>query len=378
MEKGDRDLHTLPDPTSTVPCPLREQQHIAMGRCVEYQRDAGCHCEHALGALRRTEKFLIDPRGPQSAYDATAQADQLDGVRALIERAVQIEKARPAHPPGPMSTPMPLEYREARRPPPRPFLRPAPPAAPPPPALTPTCEIAGCTHALRVNNLSGLCQRHRQEVPSRKRAGLVPSIARATGTAGDLIQQVAAAAPGLDKRRCPNPGCGTVFQSEKYDTCWRCRLGLRKHLKTAGPEPAKESSMGWQGASGPKSPLANVSDDEFRKAFQECGSIQKTCAKFAASHATTARRARELGLFGAGVPKPVPAPKAKPPPTKPAKPPKRVNGERRLAPRTLADVAAKHAPHSAPPADIVHLLEDKLAHHREQAAKCERALQALR
>jgi hypothetical protein len=56
-------------------------------------------------------------------------------------------------------------------------------------ALKPTCEWpGGCTTPLAVNNLSKLCQEHRSKVSSRKRADLVPKIARAAGTARHAIE----------------------------------------------------------------------------------------------------------------------------------------------------------------------------------------------
>lgn len=45
--------------------------------------------------------------------------------------------------------------------------------------------------------------------------------------------------------------------------------------------------------------------------------------------------------------------------------------------RSLAEVVAKHTP-VAQPGDVIQLLEHQLAHHQEQASRCEKALAALR
>lgn len=48
-------------------------------------------------------------------------------------------------------------------------------------------ERGSCKKPLRVNNLSGLCQRCRQKLPSRTRAALIPRVARAAGNAGQAL-----------------------------------------------------------------------------------------------------------------------------------------------------------------------------------------------
>src|SRR5882762_10054425 len=83
---------------SMVACPLKNRQEIGMGRCVENQRENGCHCEHALPSLRRIKEHLAQPGNRQAGtfeQDERGRAEALDEIAGLMERAEHIEKDRP-------------------------------------------------------------------------------------------------------------------------------------------------------------------------------------------------------------------------------------------------------------------------------------------
>lgn len=100
-EPGTRELDRAASPGSSVACPLKGGAQIGNGRCVEWQRDNGCHCGNALVALRRVEEHLVqEPLRDGGKVDnivavKVERIQQLEQVRGLIARAEQIEKARP-------------------------------------------------------------------------------------------------------------------------------------------------------------------------------------------------------------------------------------------------------------------------------------------
>jgi hypothetical protein len=133
------------------------------------------------------------------------------------------------------------------------------------------------------------------------------------------------------------------------------------------PSPAKEKSMP------PPSPIKAVTDDDFRKAYeQESGSIIALAKRFGAAAKTARARVVALGLeirVGGHIPKAAAPAKSerKPRATKP-----RANGHAKPA-------AAKPPPiHVAQGADALEILEQHLAHHQAQVARFERAIAALR
>jgi hypothetical protein len=88
----------------------------------------------------------------------------------------------------------------------------------------PICEFPTCRTALRANNLSGLCQRHRNKVSSRERKDLVPEVVRAAGTARNALA-------GDVERVCEVDGCGKVLGKHTKGTkCVPCL----KRIKPGG------------------------------------------------------------------------------------------------------------------------------------------------
>jgi hypothetical protein len=262
-EPGTRELDRAAFATisgSFVPCPLKAGAQIAAGRCVEWQQENGCHCEHALPSLRRVEKHLTDEparkAGPGDAMLAVVEErrlEQLDGVRTLIERAEQMEKARP------------VVVAKAPVPPPRPTL----------------------------------AQTYREA--QRTRVQVIEK---------DIEERLAA------KRTCTTPGCGTEFKSRKHDECWQCRVGMKKHLRPVAalaPEPRRRRRRrrraAWRTTRAP--PLQRPTTKS-RRAYEEGGgSINKTMAKLGTTRlGAVKKRVVALGLTG--------KPPSPPPPTKPA------------------------------------------------------------
>lgn len=95
MEAGTRELAFAATPGSSVPCPLKGGAQIAHGRCVEWQRDNGCHCEYALVSLRREHDHLYGSPRQELPADAAARHEKLEEVEGLIKRAEALEAARP-------------------------------------------------------------------------------------------------------------------------------------------------------------------------------------------------------------------------------------------------------------------------------------------
>lgn len=158
-EPGTRELDRGAPPGTVVPCPLKAGAMIGVGRCVEWQRDNGCNCEHALVSLRRVEELLAEKRSAtsESAEDEEARVERLDEVRGLIARAEQIEKERPAKP---------AEENTM-------------------PHATGKCgwKEAPCNEEIRLGiNKSGLCGRHSNLLRMRQKAGKPDkSVARRIG-----------------------------------------------------------------------------------------------------------------------------------------------------------------------------------------------------
>jgi hypothetical protein len=173
---GDRELDRAPEPGTVVPCPLKQGARIGVGRCVEWQRDNGCHCEHALVALSATKKHLEHPHQSTESEDAAAErAEQLDAVRELIRRAEQLERVRPKpEPPVPRFDPRGLPEGGLRRqviPKQQQLATPAKERDVA--SLTDrTCEWkeGPCSERLGNQNKSGLCNRHNSVLYMRKRA----------------------------------------------------------------------------------------------------------------------------------------------------------------------------------------------------------------
>jgi hypothetical protein len=155
-EPGTRDLAGGPAPGSAVPCPLKGGAQIAHGRCVEWQRDNGCHCEFALVSLRRVDELLhLGPVAPtntergqmaRGAHPEDDRQERLDEVRGLIARAMQMEKTRPAIAPAKEETMGVLTDR--------------------------TCgwDEEACGTKLGDQNKSGFCNRHQAVLYMRKKA----------------------------------------------------------------------------------------------------------------------------------------------------------------------------------------------------------------
>jgi hypothetical protein len=94
-EPNTRELAFAPTPGSMVSCPVKDGAQIGAGRCVEWQRDNGCHCDNALVSLRVVEEALQGRSHQEPEDDARERIERLDDVRRLIVRAEQIEKQRP-------------------------------------------------------------------------------------------------------------------------------------------------------------------------------------------------------------------------------------------------------------------------------------------
>lgn len=128
-----------PTPGTVVPCPLKRSQ-IAVGRCVEYQQENGCHCEHALTSLRLVRRHL-ELDDSHGAGDAIRRAEKLDEIRELTARAEQIEAARPPKsieekpaPPPEEKKPMPVTYSQNRK-----------------------CSNEGCGRVIGDQSKTGIC-----------------------------------------------------------------------------------------------------------------------------------------------------------------------------------------------------------------------------
>lgn len=113
VEPGSRELDRPATPGTVVPCPLKNGAQIAVGRCVEWQDENGCHCEFALVSLGLVKElveaetiFTGDSKPGAELRIAALEADRdarLAKIRDLTARAKEIETARP--PPIPKATP---------------------------------------------------------------------------------------------------------------------------------------------------------------------------------------------------------------------------------------------------------------------------------
>jgi hypothetical protein len=143
VSPGSRELDRASAPGTDVPCPLKRGERIAMGRCVEWQLANGCHCEHALVAIRRVEMVLSEEparvakhtlgqrHGAIKLADVERQREeQLEALRGLHARAKEIEKQRPASPA--KETTVAKETRKV-------------------------CSVEGCGKRLNSNNKKGSC-----------------------------------------------------------------------------------------------------------------------------------------------------------------------------------------------------------------------------
>lgn len=112
VEPGSRELDRPATPGTVVPCPLKSGAQIAVGRCVEWQDENGCHCQFALFSLGLVKKLVEgetitgDSKPGSELRIAAREADRdarLAKIRDLTARAKEIETARP--PPIPKVTP---------------------------------------------------------------------------------------------------------------------------------------------------------------------------------------------------------------------------------------------------------------------------------
>lgn len=189
---GTREMHCAPSPGSSVACPLKGGAQIGNGRCVEWQRDNGCHCENALVALRGEEERLLaypDPvpredqrnKGVPSARAIwQQQQQQLQEVRQLIARAEQIEKSRPVPEPAEEETVSHLTER--------------------------TCgwKESPCSEKLGESNKSGLCNPHNSVMYARKKA------AEKKGATATHAPKPRKANKERQRMRSPEPASGDV------------------------------------------------------------------------------------------------------------------------------------------------------------------------
>lgn len=111
-------------------------------------------------------------------------------------------------------------------------------AAAPPRAPPEVCSYPKCRTALRVNNLSGICRLHRNKVTSRARVGLVPTVARKAGSAGNALRTPKAS---FDDR---GPACAASVRPVLPGASFAAALGLAKmndlELRTAAALLADE------------------------------------------------------------------------------------------------------------------------------------------
>lgn len=186
--------------TDLVKC-MVAQQAISIASCVDRQESGRCFCPQAAVAINRmSEDNSFDADDEPSA--AAAKKKVRTRLEVLKDRAAGFfRKPSEQRYGGPALVALkagaaPTLLRgETESEPPSPIpgggkiaaiLSGAAPLAP---NLRPTCEWpGGCTTPLAVNNLTKLCRLHRNKVSSRKRADLVPKLARVAGTARHAIE----------------------------------------------------------------------------------------------------------------------------------------------------------------------------------------------
>lgn len=201
-----------PTPGTVVPCPLKRSQ-IAVGRCVEYQQENGCHCEHALTSLRFVRRKLDEDDSSREAGFQERRAEKLDEIRELTARAEQIEAARPPKsiekkpaPPPEEKKPMPVTYSQNRK-----------------------CSNEGCGRVIADQSKTGIC------VPCNQ--GYKPGSEKAAAHAAKIRKPIGAprGAPVLPE------SARKVFRDGKVikNSAGTIDDVAKKHVAAPAPTPAK-------------------------------------------------------------------------------------------------------------------------------------------